>query len=77
MKRLPGKKDFKSFVFAQTVSFLLLLEEVGARKKDGLDCMITLLPSNIIIPQQVATFVNLHGSSIMYLQGSLMVVGCI
>ena len=30
VKRLLGKKDFRSFVFAQTVPFLVLLEEVGS-----------------------------------------------
>ena len=60
MKRLFGKKYFKSFVFIQTVSFLVLFEEVGSRKKDGLDYMITLILSHIILPQQVATFINLH-----------------
>ena len=51
IKRLLGKKDFKSFVFAQTVSFSVFPKDVGSRKKDGLDCMITLLPSNIILHQ--------------------------
>ena len=69
MKRLLGKQVFKSFVFAQTVSFLVLFEEVGSRKKDGLDCMITLLCSDIILCQQVATFVNLHAPSPCVLAG--------
>ena len=59
MEKLLGKKDCKSFVFAQTVPFLDLFEEIGSRKKDGLDC-ITLLLSDIILLQQVATLINLH-----------------
>ena len=72
MKRLLDRKDFKNFVFAQTVSFLVFFEEVGSRKKDGLDYLITLLPSDIILPQKVAAFVNLRDGC-----GPPMVVSCV
>ena len=69
MKWLLGKMVFESFVFAQTVSFLVLFEKVGSRKKDGLDCMITFLCSDIILSQQAAPFVNLYVPSPCVLAG--------
>ena len=58
------------------MSFLVLFEEVGYRKKDGLDCMIMLLRSDIILSQQVATFANLHACAFTYVLAGLS-NGCV
>ena len=74
MKQQLGNMHFKNFVMAQIVSFLVLFEKVG-RKNDGLDCMITLLPFDIILPYILVS--PLIHFSIYTGRGPPMVVGCV